>query len=127
MQNYYGRNRRDRKMAIEHQAKKRDKTVLALLEFVKANHYIECLELEGSNRVNNEDTKKILFYTTLNRLGRRLLSQNHGLTSSVWTNILAKCQTESELKYSLTYFFLREQPNLVQCYCDGAFTRNKRC
>jgi hypothetical protein len=127
MQNYYGMNRRDRKMAIEHQAKKRDKTVLALLEFVKANHYIECLELEGSNRINDEDTKKILFYTTLNRLGRRLLSQDYGLASSVWTHVLAKCQTESELKYSLTYFFLREQPSLVQCYRDDAFTRNKRC
>ncbi len=108
------------------QDKKRLTTVRALLECVKENYCIQSLDLIG-NYVSEEENHEIFFYTTLNRLGRRLLSQDHRLASSVWTHVLAKCQTEPELKYSLTYFFLREQPTLVPH--DGSdiiFTNNKR-
>ncbi len=119
-----------RRSANMEQAVARDEerhlTVQALLDFVKANYCIETLDLTG-NDIKDEDSREIFFYTTLNRLGRRLLSQDHGLASSVWTHILAKCQTESELKCSLTYFFLREQPNLVpHDGSDVIFTSNKR-
>jgi hypothetical protein len=113
------------KMAVAHE-KKRHTTVQALLNFVKANNCFQTLDLDRSD-IKDEESREILFYTTLNRLGRRLLSQDHGLASSVWTHILAKCQTESELKYSLTYFFLRELPNLVPHHgSDVIFTSNKR-
>jgi hypothetical protein len=64
----------------------------------------------------------IYFYIALNRWGRRLLTEHHGLASTVWCNILAKAQTDeialkNDYLISLIYFFLREQPNLAR-YCQ---------
>jgi hypothetical protein len=52
------------------------------------------------------------FYAHLIRHGRYLLASNHGLASTVWCHILGNCQGPHGV--SSIFYFLREQPNLVQ-------------
>ncbi len=52
-------------------------------------------------------------HLALNNNGRYLLAAHHGLPSTIWCNILGKLHNQYESK-SLIYFFLREQPSLVQ-------------
>jgi hypothetical protein len=61
--------------------------------------------------------EEIRFYVSLNQLGRRLLITNHGLASTVWCFILEKCGRicrPYSAMVNYVYFFLREQPHLVQ-------------
>jgi hypothetical protein len=90
----------------------------ALLEGLTRNHLIEAFEVNSFfthlQTVPGSFGKEIYFYTSLNRMGRRLLSTYHGLASTVWCHILSNCQQQYLFATDLTYFFLREQPSLVQ-------------
>jgi hypothetical protein len=61
------------------------------------------------------------FYAYLIRHGRYLLATNHGLATSVWCHILERCQGPHAM--STIYFFLREQPYLVQPSCGRKRSR----
>jgi hypothetical protein len=87
----------------------------SLLEGVKQNVNIK--EMDASMQQLPLDVEnEIDFYANLNKMGRYLLSTDHGLASTVWCNILAKCQSKSIIrnKESLVYFFLCAEPSLVQ-------------
>jgi hypothetical protein len=87
----------------------------SLLEGVKQNVNIK--EIDASRQHLPLDVEnEIDFCANLNKMGRYLLSTNHGLPSTVWCYILAKCQSKSIIgnKESLVYFFLCAEPSLVQ-------------
>jgi hypothetical protein len=86
----------------------------ALLEAVKQNVRIKELKV-NEQRLPSQFENEIRFYANLNKMGRYLLSTNHGLASTVWCYILAKCQANAvRNKSGFIYFFLCAQPSLAQ-------------
>jgi hypothetical protein len=98
------------------QARAQDKALQlashALLEAVKQNVRIKKLKVD-EQRLPSQVENEIRFYANLNKMGRYLLSTDHGLASTVWCYILAKCQS-SAVRNNLIYFFLCAQPSLAQ-------------
>jgi Ran GTPase-activating protein (RanGAP) involved in mRNA processing and transport len=84
----------------------------ALLDGVKQNICLTYLKVDA--RFHWEVTNPVVFYTTLNRMGRSLLLTDHGLPATVWCHILVKCRRRKQLGKSLMFYFLSEQPTLVQ-------------
>ncbi len=93
----------------------------SLLEGVQQNVNIQ--EIDASwQHLPLDVENEIDFYANLNKMGRYLLSTDHGLASTVWCYILAKCQSKSIIrnnKESLVYFFLCAEPSLVQHQADA--------
>jgi hypothetical protein len=85
----------------------------ALIEGMQNNPHIQNLNVQGNGFATHVE-HDISYYAFLNRNGRFLLSANDGVATSVWPTILAKCQRQHEISQSLTFFYLREQPHLVQ-------------
>lgn len=102
----------DEEALTQHQA--RHLAGQALLEAIKGNTHLKELTV-FRNSFPAEVKNGIGFYAGVNRKGRNLLSYNddHDFVPTVWCHILAKCQ-HKVYDHSLTYFFLREQPTLVQ-------------
>jgi hypothetical protein len=99
------------------QARAQDKALQlashALIEAVKQNVRIKELKVD-EQRLPSQVENEISFYANLNEMGRYLLSTNHGLASTVWCYIFAKCQSSAvHNKSSLIYFFLCAQPSLA--------------
>jgi hypothetical protein len=88
----------------------------ALLEGVKQNARIKKLYASTLHLLPLGVGKEIGFYADLNKMmGGYLLSTDHGLASTVWCYILAKCRGVSFVhKNSLLYFFLCAQPSLLK-------------
>jgi hypothetical protein len=84
------------------------RAVDALTDGVRGSHTLGRL-------VFSFGTDRLSFFLELNRLGRFLLTINHGLASTVWCHIFEKCgRTRNTKRANLVYYFLREQPHLVQ-------------
>lgn len=86
----------------------------ALSQGAKSNLQIQVLKLGSVQLDPGYRWKEIQFHVGLNACGRHLLSAHHDLPSSAWSHILAKCQRQAYNKADLTYFMLREQPDLIQ-------------
>jgi hypothetical protein len=90
----------------------RKKAAVAFLEGLKVALQLRKLDIAEEAIFQQEHANEISFYVGLIRHGRYLLATNHGLTSTVWCHILGKCQGPHES--SIIFYFLREQPSLVQ-------------
>jgi hypothetical protein len=99
------------------QAKARQQAQFALMNGMRQNQSITQITVEDPcDRWASE--WQVQFYAEINRFGRRLLlSMNHQLAPMVWCHVLAKCQGQPEYATSFTYYFLCEQPTLVQKTC----------
>jgi hypothetical protein len=100
----------------------------ALVEGIRQNFHLRDFEIDGPGSFyvqfdEDEDDEVygyvIDFYVALNNWGRHLLSEDHGFPSTAWCHVFAKALQDSELEdshyeTSLIYYFLREQPDLVQ-------------
>jgi hypothetical protein len=94
----------------------------ALIDGVRRNLHIKNLELNSifDMILPLEISQEIDFYTKLNELGRYLLAipanDDRALPLGGWSYILAKCRDrfEPDTAPSLIFFFLSEQPTLVQ-------------
>ncbi len=95
--------------------KLRDDAGNAFLQGIQCNPYLQELTL-FRNSFSKEIKHAIGFYASVNRKGRLLLSCSNTVAPSItlWCYILAKCQQHKVYDHSLVYFFLREQPTLVQ-------------
>jgi hypothetical protein len=81
----------------------------ALLNGMKVALQLQKLKITGNYILSQEFPNEHDFYMSLIRHGRYLLAANHGLASTVWCHILEKCQGRSTV-----FYFLREQPSLIQ-------------
>lgn len=89
--------------------------VQALLEGIQKNLRLQHVNVRG-NSFPPKVERAIEFRAGINRMGRYLLTTNHGLATSIWCFILAKCQQQRELAASLTYYHLHEQPHLMRYF-----------
>jgi hypothetical protein len=87
------------------------KACQALLNGTKLALQLRKLEILD-NDILHEIQNEINFYADLIQHGRYLLASHHGLASTVWCHILGKCQGPHGV--SSIFYFLREQPSLVQ-------------
>jgi hypothetical protein len=88
----------------------------SFLKAVKQNVRIKKINVSGQ-RLPPEVENEIAFYANLNYMGRYLLSTDHGLVSTVWCYILAKCHQSKRVvdnNESLIYYFLCAQPSLAE-------------
>jgi hypothetical protein len=89
----------------------RKKATRVFLEGLKEARQLRKLKFTGDHIFQYDE--EISFYLSLIRHGRYLLASNHhGLASTVWCHIFGKCQGPHES--STIFYFLREQPSLVQ-------------
>jgi hypothetical protein len=89
----------------------RKKACQALLNGTKLALQLQKVEISESD-ILHEFRNEISFYADLIQHGRYLLASHHGLASTVWCHILGKCQGPHGV--SSIFYFLREQPSLVQ-------------
>jgi hypothetical protein len=89
----------------------RQRALEAVLDGVKKALRIKEFDI-SDYLLSSQLEKEIEFYATLIKSGRYLLSVHHGLASTVWCFIMGQCTGEHAP--SLVYYFLREQPSLVQ-------------
>jgi hypothetical protein len=83
----------------------------ALMNGMKQNQSITQLRLDVPF-----NSLQVSFYTELNQFGRgSLLSTDQQLAPTIWCHALAKCQQQPNYATSFLYYFLCEQPTLVQC------------
>jgi hypothetical protein len=92
-----------------------NKASLALLNGMKVALQLQKLSITGDYRLSHEFPNEHGFYMSLIRHGRYLLATNHGLASTVWCHILEKCRGPHGS--STVFYFLREQPSLIQPRC----------
>lgn len=98
---------------------------VALLQGIQSNFHLQSLLLQGVF-VTQPLEREIQFYRGLNVTGRRLLSMNHGLATTVWCHILARgIKQFPEFQASILYYFLSEQPALVP-RSDETAKRNRK-
>jgi hypothetical protein len=88
----------------------RIKAARALLEGIKANHSLLTFGISNNGLPMEEE---IYWYVEFNQFGRSLLLQRH-MPATVWCHVLAKCHRRPQRGNDLLYYFLREQPHLVQ-------------
>jgi hypothetical protein len=86
----------------------------ALMDGMKSNQSITLLQVfDPYDRCKLPWS--IDFYNAINGFGRRLLlSMDHPLAPMVWCHVLAKCHRQPKWSTSFIYYFLCEQPSLVQ-------------
>ncbi len=93
----------------------RRKAGCALLQGIQECVHIRSLDVQ-QNGLEENSVHDIEFYCNLNRHGRFLLVEHDdGLVPALWCRVLAKCDARADF----IYFFLREQPNLVQTCSHG--------
>jgi hypothetical protein len=111
--------------AAHQQEQTRHRAGHTLLNGIKGNVYMK--EFSFDENVFPDMCEEIGFYVCRNQLGRYLLTTHHELASTVWCIILSRCNYESR-RADYVYFFLREQPHLVQPRLDrhDCIDKNKR-
>jgi hypothetical protein len=83
------------------------------LEGIKANYFLQTIAIYGNRIIRLEFMDEITFYTMLNRYGRYLLPIANDVPPSLWCLIFAKARIKREFNLSMIFYFLVEQPHLV--------------
>ncbi len=90
----------------------RTQAMNSCLRGIHANYFLRHLDIRGYSLPQLEFKDEITLFTELNKYGRRLLIADN-VPPALWCLILAKARIEREFSLSMIFYFLVEQPPLV--------------
>ncbi len=92
----------------------RTRAMHSLLRGIKANYFLQNLDIQYYSFPRLELTHEITFYTKLNLYGRHLLTLANDVPPALWCLLFAKARIDREFSpVSIIFYFLVEQPHLV--------------
>ncbi len=94
----------------------RIRAMQSLLRGIKANCFLQLLDMTCRRVPRLELGHEITFYTKLNKYGRHLLSIANDVPPTLWCLIFAEARIEREFSLSIIFYFLVEQPHLVNAH-----------
>jgi hypothetical protein len=91
----------------------RTRVMHSWLRGIQDNHFLQTIFMTRNRNFRLELMDEIVFYTKLNKYGRYLRSIANDVPPALWCLIFAKARIERDFNLSMIFYFLVEQPHLV--------------